>query len=257
MRTGVSLSAPPDLAIATPERVFLELPVAGLGYRTIAYLVDAALLFAFWVVLYFGVSLAIPDTLAQVQDLSGLGMTLLILGIFATQWVYWTAAEVLWRGQTPGKRLMRVRVVREDGSPVGLFESAVRNLFRFLDFIPGFYAVGVVTMLVTRRHRRLGDLVAGTLLIREETIDLDKYQRNEAAPPPVPTSATRLPTEDVELILRFLERAATLEPDARRRLCRKMIERYATELSETDRQGLLASPEAGEAYLRQRAGAER
>lgn len=244
----------PSLDVATPERVALNLPVAGIGYRCLAWLVDATLLFFFWVVAYFVFTLLVLDVVGFFRGLSGLAQTLLGVGLFATQWLYWTLMEVFLNGQTIGKRVLGIRVVRADGSPVGLYESAVRNLCRVVDFIPVLYATGCITMLLTRQHRRLGDLLAGTLLVREERIDLDKYTAPTEAVPAMATASGRLMAEDVELILAFLERAPQLEPDARRRLGTRMVEQLGG-LPEAERAAVLASPEATEAFLRARAQA--
>jgi uncharacterized RDD family membrane protein YckC len=251
-------TASPSLDVATPERVSLSLPVAGIGYRCLAYLADLCLLFLFWVVAYFTFTLLVSDVLGFFQGLSGFAQTLLVVGVFATQWVYWTLAEVLMGGQTPGKRLVGIRVVRVDGSPVGVLESAVRNLVRVVDSLPGIYAVGCLSVLLTRQHRRLGDLLAGTLLVREERIDLDKYTAPAAEAPalPSPTRSERLAPEDVELVLSFLARVGSLEPAARTRLGTKLVERYGG-LEEAERARVLASPAATEAFLRTLARTER
>ncbi|MGE6763762.1 RDD family protein [Corallococcus interemptor] len=254
-------SAPaPHVDVATPERVALSLPVAGIGYRCLAWLVDASLLFFFWVALYFVVTLLVSDVLGAFQALSGLTQTLLAVGLFATQWLYWTLAEVFFHGQTPGKRALRIRVVREDGSPVGFFESAVRNLCRAVDFLPVLYATGCITMLLDSRHRRLGDLLAGTVLVREEAIDLDKYTQGsapDAPPPPVGDPGVQRPlgAEDVELVLAFLARAPGLEPDVRRRLGARLVDRVGASLTDEERARVLQSQEATEAFLRTRAKA--
>ncbi|AKJ04886.1 putative RDD family membrane protein YckC [Archangium gephyra] len=252
-------SAPsPSLDVATPERVSLSLPVAGIGYRCLAYLADLFILFVFWVIAYFTFTLLVSDVIGFFQGLSGLAQTLLVVGVFATQWVYWTAAEVLMDGQTPGKRLVGIRVVRVDGSPVGVLESAVRNLVRVVDSLPLVYAVGVLSVLLTRQHRRLGDLLAGTLLVREERIDLDKYTAPATGSVALPAAAhaERLTSEDVELILSFLTRAPELEPQARARLGTKLVERYGG-LDEAGRATVLASPQSTEAFLRARVQTER
>jgi uncharacterized RDD family membrane protein YckC len=248
----------PSLDVATPERVALHLPVAGIGYRCLAWLVDATLLFFFWVVAYFVFTLLVTDVLHFLRGLSGLAQTLLGVGLFATQWLYWTLTEVFLNGQTLGKRVLGIRVVRADGSPVGLYESAVRNLCRVVDFLPIIYATGCITMLLNRQHRRLGDLLAGTLLVREERIDLDKYTTPAEAPPPhaVAMASQRLSAEDVELILAFLARAPGLEPEARQRLGTRMVEQLGG-LPEAERAAVLASREATESFLRARAQAVR
>lgn len=257
LNSGMASASSPNLEVATPERVALSLPVAGIGYRCLAWLVDATLLFFFWVTAYFVLSLLVSDLLAAFRGLSGLVQTLAVVGLFATQWLYWTLAEVFLHGQTPGKRLLGIRVVRADGSPVGVYESAVRNLLRAVDFLPVLYATGCLSMLFTRQHRRLGDLLAGTLLVREERFNLDKYTAPARAMPQavsLPAASVpsrRLGPEEVELILAFLERAPWLEPDARRTLGLRMVERFGG-LPEEERATVLASPESVEGFLRAR-----
>lgn len=170
----------PKLDVATPERVSVALPIAGLGSRALAHLIDLALLFAALLVLFFLGSLVVPDVLAAFQGLSGVERAVGGLLLFVAIWGYWTGFEVAWRGQTIGKRVMRIRVVKSDGSPVGVFESAVRNLLRIIDFLPTCYPVGLIAMLIDPRHRRVGDLIAGTMLVREEQIDLARYDAKGA-----------------------------------------------------------------------------
>jgi len=240
------------LEVTTPERVKVTLPIAGIGYRTLAYLIDAALIFAFWVVLYFAFTLLRTNLVDVFQALSGAAQTVSVVALFFTQWVYWTASEVFLNGQTLGKRAMHIRVVRQDGSPAGVYESAVRNLCRVIDFLPGFYAAGVTCMLATSSHQRLGDLLAGTVLVHEETVDLDKYTTAGAA---IRAEATLTP-QDIELILGYLERAASLAPDARQRLSASLIDRYAAGVSSEERTQLRASVEAAENFLKRRARTE-
>jgi uncharacterized RDD family membrane protein YckC len=243
------MSAP---TVATPERVALQLPVAGVGYRSIAYLIDICLLFAVWLVLYFVYSLLGPSAIEVYLDLATWAKTVAIIGVFAAQWLFWTVSEVFWNGQTPGKRLVGIRVVRLDGRAVGPLESAVRNLLRAIDFLPFGYALGLTAMFIDGRHRRLGDLLAGTLLVRDERIDLSKYA--VAALPVLPASArgAPLPPEEVELVAGFLSRAPSLVPSARARIAFKMVERYAQGLPAEERLAFTQSVESAEAFLRAR-----
>lgn len=223
-----------SLELATPERVALELPIAGIGSRALAWLIDAALLGVVGLTAYFAFTLAVPDPL---QALLGLSRAVRVggtLAIFAALWVYWTALEVGWQGQTLGKRLVGVRVVRADGAPVTVLDSAVRNLLRAVDFLPACYPVGVLCMLIDRRHRRLGDLVAGTVLIRVETIDLAKYDAAQVV------GGRVLTTAQLELVTDLLSRFDTLEPQARRSLSRAVLSKLSVDAADLDELALRA-----------------
>ncbi|MDP3231495.1 MAG: stage II sporulation protein M [Myxococcales bacterium] len=210
----------PSIDVATPERVSVELPVAGIGFRALAYAIDVGMLFGSTIVLYFLYSLIGPSALDVFNGLTSLERAAGLLFIFLVIWGYWTGLEVLWRGQTLGKRIMRIRVVRFDGSPVGPFESAVRNLLRLVDFLPGCYPIGVMTMLIDRRHRRLGDILAGTILVREEDFDLSRYEK-------APTQSARtLPAGELEVVTSFLSRLSSLDADARVRVGRQLCAKY-------------------------------
>jgi uncharacterized RDD family membrane protein YckC len=171
-----------QLVFETPERVSLSLDVAGLGTRVLAYLVDLFIVFLFWVTVLLVYSL-FGDALKQVQALSG-GMQLLLgLATILTSWGYDVLFETLWRGQSPGKRVVGLRVVKSDGSPVGFVEAAIRNLARIADVFPALYTTGALCVALTPRHQRLGDLLAGTLVVKERAYDLSRYSG-------VPTAAT-------------------------------------------------------------------
>jgi uncharacterized RDD family membrane protein YckC len=242
----VSTTGAQQLSLATPERALLSLPIAGIGSRTLAYLIDFGLLLLAWsmATIAFSVFAPLIDVWGQMSSIAKVAA---LLGLFFTQWGYWTVAEVFWRGQTPGKKLMGIRVVRHDGSPVGLFESAVRNLVRFIDFLPVFYPVGLVTMLVDRQNRRLGDLAAGTVLVRVEKVDLARYATSKATATAAPVSA-----QDAEVITDFLHRAAALEPEARARLGAMLATRFLPHLSEAERTAALADPPRLQALLKAR-----
>ena len=96
------------------------------------------------------------------------GPALGIFVLFAIYWGYFAAFEVLWKGQTPGKRFAGIRVIKESGRPINAVEAIGRNLMRAVDVLPGIYGVGVVCMMCNRQSRRLGDFVAGTVVVHEK-----------------------------------------------------------------------------------------
>ncbi len=204
------------LQVATPERVAVELPIAGLGSRAMAYLVDLALLGAVGLVAYFVVTFFVPDPVNAALELSAFVRIAAAAALFFALWVYWTLLEVAWQGQTPGKRLVRIRVVKLDGSPVTVLSSAVRNLLRIVDFMPVCYPVGIITMLVDRKHRRLGDLLGGTVLVRDEQVDLARYDQ-------VTTSTVAV--DDLALAMNYLSRFDDFEPAAQLRVGQKLAAR--------------------------------
>lgn len=184
-----------------------------------AYLIDAALIFAVGLVAYFLYSLVNADIYLWLTQLSVVLRVALTVGVFAVMWIYWTLFEVLWQGQTLGKRLMKIRVVGADGSPVTVFQSAVRNLVRLIDFAPICYPVGLVCMLLDRRNRRLGDIAAGTLLIREERVDLSRYEQLQG------TRGAHLSSAELESVTDLLTRFDSLAEDSQLRLGRLYAQR--------------------------------
>jgi uncharacterized RDD family membrane protein YckC len=94
-------------------------------------------------------------------------VAILTIASFLLNWGYFTLFEAFWNGRTPGKRVARIRVIQQSGRAIGIFESMARNFIRYVDQIPFFYAVGVVAVFATRQHQRLGDLTAGTLVVRD------------------------------------------------------------------------------------------
>lgn len=245
--------ADPSLSVETPERVALTLDVAGLGTRALSYLVDLFILFLFWVVVVLGISVAKAGGLST-DDFYGLAavmQALLIFAVWGVQWGYWVLFETLWAGRSPGKRLVHIRVVRTDGSPIGFTEAALRNLARLVDFLPVLYTVGMVTMVIDRRGRRVGDLVAGTLVVRERRADLSRYDAPAQGSPAAPVT---LSAAEYELVTSFLSRAGQLEPEARVRVALKVAAPLVARLPAEKRAAPLADGAAAESFLRSLVG---
>jgi len=143
------------------------MPLAGIGSRFIALLVDYVLWVAGLVVLALLALLLLPAMHAFNVKSAQWAEAIVIFLLFLLNWGYFTLFEAFWNGRTPGKRVARIRVIQRSGRSIGMLESMARNLVRYVDQLPFFYAVGVITMFVTRQHQRLGDLAAGTLVVRD------------------------------------------------------------------------------------------
>ncbi len=160
-----------QLNIDTPELVSIEMPLAGIGSRFIALLVDYLIWFAGLLVVVLVSSFILPAIHAFNHVSEQWAEALVIFAFFLLNWGYFTLFEAFWNGRTPGKRIARIRVIQRSGRAIGLFESMARNLIRYVDQLPFFYAVGVIAMFVTKQHQRLGDLAAGTLVVRDREIE--------------------------------------------------------------------------------------
>lgn len=207
--------------LETPERVAVDLEVVGLGHRMLAFLVDAAVLLLGWflVVGLFGL-LSRVGLFAWLESLSAALRSLVLVAAVLANWAYGLLFEWRWNGQTPGKRALGLRVVRLDGGPYDLVTSAVRNLSRVVDGFPVWtYAVGLTSVAVTRDHRRLGDLLAGTVLVKDAAVDLSIYDLPEAeAGEGAEAAGAALSAEAWEVVAAWARRAPALEPAARRRI---------------------------------------
>jgi uncharacterized RDD family membrane protein YckC len=163
--------SPDQLNIDTPELVSIEMPLAGIGSRFIALLVDYLIWGAGLVVLTV-LGIALLPALHTFNRISAQwAEAIVIFIVFVVNWGYFTLFEAFWNGRTPGKRVAKIRVIQRSGRSIGLVESMARNLVRYVDQLPFFYAVGVIAMFVTRQHQRLGDLAAGTLVVRDSEPD--------------------------------------------------------------------------------------
>lgn len=144
------------------------MPVAGIGSRFVALLVDY-LIWGLAFTAFIFLVLLVDPSLSRFSKLGEKWATaVFILIFFLWYWGYFTLFEAFWSGRTPGKWLVKIRVIQRTGRGIGLFEAMTRNLLRIVDQFPGIYAVGVISVFVTRQHQRLGDLAAGTLVIHEE-----------------------------------------------------------------------------------------
>ncbi len=197
-----------QLNIETPELVSIELPIAGIGSRFIAIVIDYLIWTAAFIVLILLLTILLPAMhfLGDVSANWAIGIFLLI--VFLLQWGYFALFEAFANGRTPGKRVARIHVIHRSGRAISFVESLARNLVRFVDYLPSFYAVGIVAMFLSKQNQRLGDMVAGTLVVRDRVIESPHWGElgsrtitaeafAPAAPLPPPHLSVTLPAPDL------------------------------------------------------------
>jgi uncharacterized RDD family membrane protein YckC len=218
------------LTIDTPEQVHLEFVLAGLGSRFMAILLDSLIQFAGFLVVFILGSIFLASGLFPAGT-SNWAVALWILVFFSLYWGYFAIFEVVWKGQTPGKRWAGIRVIKDSGRPINTFEAIARNLLRAVDSLPGMYAAGVVTMLLNRNNRRLGDFVAGTLVVHESSDRESSIFFNTAQSATSVPQAAQLTLQQAELIEAFLARRLDIPDDVRRQNATRIAEMMATALA--------------------------
>src|SRR5258706_4883149 len=154
------------LSIDTPENVVFGYSVAGIGSRFLAALVDTTVIVLLQLIV-IGTSAFALNVANLTDSLGGWFSAIFGLVAFLLFWGYYIFFEMLWNGQSPGKRWAGLRVIRMDGTPVTLAESIIRNLVRLIDFMPFGYGVGVVTLFINDQAPRPGELAAGSLVIHD------------------------------------------------------------------------------------------
>lgn len=205
------------LNIDTPENVAFGYTVAGIGSRFLAALVDTTIIVSLQL-LVIGASLFGVNRAGLMDELESWFAAIFSLVAFLLFWGYYIFFEMFWNGQSPGKRWVGVRVIRTDGTPVTLAESIIRNLIRVIDFLPFGYGIGIITMFINDRARRLGDLAAGSVVVHdggEVSIRSIGTQPHIVIPPDLPVLDPSLPLErlqqaDIHLLEDFVSRRAQL-----------------------------------------------
>lgn len=207
------------LKIATPEGVAFALPLAGPVTRSIAIFIDIAVLMA-----AFNAIKPLLVALAIIGGDAGAGVSMIVQFLFMQGGIM--AQEFLWRGQTVGKKVLGLRVMDERGLKLRPSQVFIRNLLRFVDMLPGFYALGGAVSLFSSRSQRLGDLAAGTVVVRSvkssppdvESLLAGKYNSLRAHPHLEARLRQKITPAEAQLALHALVRREELEPEARVRL---------------------------------------
>ena len=178
-----------DLVVATPERVSFDYQVAGLGTRAIAQILDLLIITAILVAVAFAAGAFAVVGSNTVASLVGM------LGSFVAIFGYFWVSEALWSGQTIGKRVFHLRAVGDRGEPMTFGQAGIRNVVRIVDFLPYAYGVGMVVLFANGRGKRLGDLAAGTVVVKDsESIALWQLRGAAATAGPIPAATSIAPS---------------------------------------------------------------
>jgi len=245
--------------VETPEQVGLEYDIAGLGTRLMAAIVDTMFLgvlgFLALCLGVFGLT-AVFASISDEETANLIALAVVGLIFFFLLWGYYVLFETIWHGQSPGKRWTGLRVIQEGGYPIGFSQAAIRNIVRIADFLPFFYIVGAIVMLVDSRSRRLGDFVAGTVVVKEQpevtiasigsTHPVPEAWPAQAVGPTFPTvgastfeesavfpNLSRISSAEYTLLREFLQRRTLLAPSARASLGLQLAQGFARRIDYT------------------------
>jgi uncharacterized RDD family membrane protein YckC len=223
-----------NLPVDTPDNILLDAEIAGFGTRCVAALIDYLMLTV----------LLLVFTLLAVRSIRGasVGAAALIIFQFVLITFYHLFFEIVASGQTPGKRWVGIRVVQANGLPLTPTGAIVRNLVRLFDFLPLMYGIGLLVMFATKHTQRLGDLAAGTVVIREQgrlttrTIKAElvvhyRYTGDDETIPPY-IQVDRLEPGDYQIIVNYLGRRSELQEPHRQNVARMLARRFSTQMSE-------------------------
>jgi uncharacterized RDD family membrane protein YckC len=220
-----------NIDVRTPESIAFSYELAGLGSRFLALAIDMLLQVAIVVALAVGLMLAaarleparhiLASGAEKIAD--AIAVALIVAVVFAIFFGYFIIFETFWNGQTPGKRVLGIRAVRDGGYPIDFGAALVRNLIRVGELAIGFYALSAISMLASPENKRLGDFAAGTIVVRDARLAMPKTLKAEAEPQ---YSATRYLSGDERLLIRrFLDRRDALTPQRRRELAAQLAGR--------------------------------
>jgi uncharacterized RDD family membrane protein YckC len=228
-----------QLQIDTPEQIALELPLAGIGSRFLGLAIDTLLQFVLYVTGGFAFGFAGAVGIGHYLRWIPVNWVpaVAILFVFCVYWGYFAFFEMIWKGQTPGKRVAKIRVIKESGRSINAYEAIARNLLRAIDALPGMYGVGIVCMMLNSRNRRLGDYVAGTVVVHDKRTEEVKPGWNTITEPAATNPQLSLvASEELVLIETYLHRRVDMDLTLRDRVAYKIASRI------TEKTGLQRDP---------------
>ncbi|MFP4497913.1 MAG: RDD family protein [Vulcanimicrobiota bacterium] len=214
------------ITVTTPEYVELEFELAGLGSRFFAIIVDYTIQAFILLFVVITLMFAYPNMYSQdpLEILKSSFAAILIVGIFLIVFGYFIFFETIWGGQTPGKRLAQIQVVKDTGEAVGFMDALLRNIFRVIDFLPFNYLVGVVFILLNNENKRVGDFIAHTIVVKLKQDLKPMTLPDIQVVTSVDFDITRITEEEYSLIRNFLIRRGDLDIKNRQRISFKIAE---------------------------------
>ncbi|MGD0221838.1 MAG: RDD family protein [Terriglobia bacterium] len=223
-----------NLVIDTPEQIPLEFPLAGIGSRFLALALDTLLQAAAGVILAV-IAIAMGMRVHKMPSRGAWTFAVLVILWFLVQFGYFMLFEAIWNGQTPGKRLTHLRVIQDSGRPITVYEAAARNLLRIVDSIPGLYGVAIISALFSAKSKRLGDYVAGTVVVHERPAVLETGVQWDAAASAGGSryDVSKITPEEFQLIEAFLFRRNQLAAEVRTETGRMIMTRLSARLEFT------------------------
>jgi len=219
-----------QLQIDTPEQIALELPLAGIGSRFLGLTIDTLLQFLLYVTGGFALAFASVGFAGIGRYLKWIPVNwvpaIAILFVFCVYWGYFAFFEIIWKGQTPGKRVAKIRVIKESGRPINAYEAIARNLLRAIDALPGMYGVGIVCMMLNSQNRRIGDYVAGTVVVHDTRTGEVKPEWTMVSEPAAANPQLALiSSEELVLIETYLHRRVDMDLTLRDQVASKIASR--------------------------------
>lgn len=226
------------LDVRTPESITLTYELAGVGSRFLAVAIDFALQLAVLALIFWGIFLLAkaganiphghPSGAERLWTNVGAGIVVTI--VFLVFFGYFIAFESLWNGQTPGKRALGLRVVRDGGYPIDFTAALVRNLIRVGEVTFGAYAIAGIVAMLSPENKRVGDMAAGTIVVRDTPVPEGRTMLDGIAAQPLYAATAYVSGEERALVKRFLERRDDLSGERRRALAAEIAGRVRPRL---------------------------
>lgn len=239
-----------DIDVRTPESVAFRYELAGLGSRFVAVFIDLAIQIVLLLLVFWGLAFAaskaprpLPVSVQQDSWATSIAIAFIVATIFLIFYGYFILFEIFWNGQTPGKKLLGIRVVRDGGYPVDFGASFLRNVIRIAEQLLGFYMVAAIVSLISQENKRIGDYAAGTIVVREAKYVPAKAFLRDARTESATASSIVLSPQERALIRDFLERRTGIAWNRREEIAARLAAlvrpRVPPELAHLDDEGLL------------------